>query len=121
MEIRKIFRRNEITLNRIHHTVTVMENGERLKLYINEDPVRIVTGLNKAQKKINETIRNGEPTEDEIKETAEFFANVLLGKEQTKALFEFYAQDAACVMNVCGKIFREQLAAKMTKAQKQMG
>ena len=121
MEIRKLFRRNEITLNRIHHTVTINENGEKLKLTISADPMRIVAGLSKAQKKLNETISKENPTDEDIREAAEFFAGVLLGKEQTEALFNFYAQDAACVINVCGQIFRDQLAAKITKAQKKMG
>ena len=121
MKIKNPFRRNEISLNRIHHTVTVNENGEKLKLVINADPMRIVAGLNKAQKKLNETISNGEPTEEEIREAAEFFAGVIFGKEQTDRLFEFYAGDAACVINVCGQVFRDQLAAKISKAQKKMG
>ena len=121
MIFKKLFRRNEITLNRIHHTVTINENGEKLKLIINADPMRIVAGLSKAQKKLNETVNKEDPSEDEIKEAAEFFAGVLLGKEQTEALFNFYAQDAACVINVCGQIFKDQLAAKITKAQKKMG
>lgn len=119
--MRKLFRRNEISLNRIHHTVTINENGEKLKLIISADPMRIVAGLNKAQKKLNETIAKEEPTEEEIKEAASFFASVLLGKEQTDALFDFYAQDSACVINVCGQIFRDQLAEKISKAQKKMG
>ena len=52
MKIKNPFRSNEISLNRIHHTVTVNENGEKLKLVINADPMRIVAGLNKAQKKL---------------------------------------------------------------------
>lgn len=119
--MRKLFRRNEISLNRIHHTVTINENGEKLKLTISADPMRIVAGLNKAQKKLTETVSKEEPTEEEIKEAAEFFSNVLFGKEQTDQLFDFYAQDSACVINVCGQVFRDQLAAKISKAQKKMG
>lgn len=119
--IKKIFRRNEISLNRIHHTVTINENGEKLKLTISADPMRIVAGLNKAQKKLNETVSKENPTEEDIKEAAEFFSSVLFGKEQTDQLFDFYAQDSACVINVCGQVFRDQLAAKISKAQKKMG
>jgi hypothetical protein len=117
----KLFRRNEISLNRIHHTVTVNENGEKLKLTISADPMRLVAGLTKAQKKLTDTI-NGEkePTEEEIKDAAEYFAAVLFGREQTEKLFEFYAGDAACVINVCGQIFKDQLARKISKAQKKM-
>ena len=117
----KLFRPNEISLNRIHHTVTVNENGEKLKLTISADPMRLVAGLSKAQKKLNETV-NGEkqPTDEEIKDAAEYFAAVLFGHEQTDKLFEFYAGDAACVINVCGQVFRDQLAQKISKAQKKM-
>lgn len=122
MEIRNLFRRkNEVTLNRIHHTVFVVENGERLKLTISADPMRLVAGLSKAQKKLNETINKENPTDEEIKEAAEFFSAVLFGKEQTDKLFDFYAGDAPCVINVCGQIFKDQLTDKITKAQKKMG
>lgn len=117
----KLFRRNEISLNRIHHTVTVNENGEKLKLTISADPMRLVAGLTKAQKRLTDTISGEkEPTEEEIKDAAEYFAAVLFGREQTEKLFEFYAQDAACVINVCGQIFKDQLARKISKAQKKM-
>ena len=121
MEIRKLFRRNEITLHRIHHTVVINENGERLKLVVSADPMRLVAGLTKAQKKLNETISKEDPTDEEIREAAEYFATVLFGKEQTGKLFDFYANDAACVINVCGQVFKDQLAAKISKAQKKMG
>ena len=117
----KLFRRNEISLNRIHHTVTVNENGEKLKLTISADPMRLVAGLTKAQKKLTDTISGEkEPTDDEIKDAAEYVAAVLFGREQTEKLFEFYAGDAACVINVCGQIFKDQLARKISKAQKKM-
>ena len=81
----KLFRRkNEVTLNRIHHTVTINENGEKLKLTISADPMRIVAGLSKAQKKLNETISKENPTDEDIREAAEFFATVLLGKNKRK-------------------------------------
>ena len=117
----KLFRRNEISLNRVHHTVTVNENGEKLKLVVSADPMRLVAGLSKAQAKLTETIKKENPTDEEMKESAELFSAVLFGKEQTERLFDFYAGDAACVINVCGQIFKEQLAAKITKAQKRIG
>lgn len=119
----KLFRRNnEISLNRVHHTVYVNENGEKLKLVVNADPMRLVSGLTKAQAKLAEMVKdNREPEQEEMKEAAEYFAAVLFGKEQTEKLLDFYAGDAACVINVCGQIFRTQLADKITKAQKKMG
>ena len=122
MNIRNLFRRNEVTLNRIHHTVIINENGEKLKLVVNADPMRLVAGINKASKKLEDTIsKDREPTNEEMKEAAEYFSAVLFGKEQTEKLFEFYANDAACVINICAQIFRDQLTDKITKAQKKMG
>ena len=117
----KLFRRtNEVTLNRIHHTVIVNENGEKLKLVVNADPMRLVAGLNKAQAKLKESVGKENPTEEEILDAAEYFAAVLFGKEQTKQLMEFYANDGACVINICGQIFKDQLTEKITAAQKRM-
>lgn len=118
---RKHFRGNEVSLNRVHHTVIINENGEKLKMVVNADPMRLVAGLNKAQKKMQETMQKEEPSEQELKETAEFFAAVLFGKEQTEKLIDFYAGDSACVINICGQIFKDQLSAKIAKVQKAMG
>ena len=114
-------KRNEITLHRVHHTVTVNENGEKLKLIISADPMRLVAGLTKAQEKLTATIKKKNVSDDELKAAAEYFSAVLFGKEQTEKLFEFYAGDAACVINICGQVFKNQLAGKITKAQKKMG
>ena len=135
MCLRKLFRRNEISLHRVHHTVYVNENGEKLKLVVNADPMRLVAGLNKAQKKMAEAVSKETPTDEErlekvkgsyqideeMTEAAEYFAAVMFGKEQTAKLMEFYAGDASCVINVCGQVFKNQLTDKITKAQKQMG
>jgi hypothetical protein len=121
MEIRKLFRRNEISMNRIHHTVIIKEQGERLKLIISADPMRLVAGLTKAQAKLTEVVNAENPTDAEITDAAIVFASTILGKEQAEKLLEFYAGDAACVINVCGQIFRDQLTDKIAKAQKKMG
>ena len=109
----------EISLNRVHDTVKINENGEVLTLVVNADPMRLVAGLNKAQQKLTEMV-NQEPTEDEMKETAEYFAAVIFGTEQARKLMEFYANDAACVINVCGTYFRERLGNKISKVQKKI-
>lgn len=109
----------EISLNRVHDTVKINENGEVLTLVVNADPMRLVAGLNKAQQKMTEMV-NHEPTEDEMKETAEYFAAVIFGTEQARKLMEFYANDAACVINVCGTYFRERLGNKISKVQKKI-
>lgn len=121
MKFGKLFRGNEVTLNRVHHTVTVVENGERLKLVINADPMRLTAGLNKVQEKLTETIQKEDPTPEEMMEAAEYYAAVLFGKDQTEKLKEFYAGDAACIINICGQIFKDQLADKIIRVQKKMG
>ena len=119
---RKLFRRNEVSLHRIHHTVIINENGEKLKLVVNADPMRLVAGLTLAQKKLTDTVnKETEPTAEEMRDAAESLSAVLFGKEQTEKLFEFYAGDSACVINICGQIFKDQLTDKITKAQKKMG
>ena len=111
----------EMTLNPVHDTVKINENGETLVLVVNADPMRIVAGLNKAQQKLNALVNGeAEPTTAEMQEAAEYFAAVIFGTEQAKKLMEFYAGDAACVINICGTYFRERLGAKITNAQKRM-
>lgn len=115
----KLFHKGyEMTLNRVHDTVTIREGDETLKLTVNGDSMRIVAGLNKAQQKM--TALNDESTEEEIISTAEYFASVIFGKEQAEKLMAFYADDPSCVITVCGQYFRERLADKISKVQKKM-
>ena len=44
----------KMTLNRVHDAVTIKEGDETLKLTVNGDSMRMVAGLNKAQKKMLE-------------------------------------------------------------------
>ena len=106
------------TLNRVHDSITIKEGQERLKLVVNGDSMRMVAGLNKAQKRML-ALKEDTP-EDEVKETAEYFASVIFGQEQAEKLMAFYADDPGCVINVCGQYFRERLAEKIAKAQKKM-
>ena len=118
----KLFRKGyDISLNIVHDTLRIRENGEILPLTVSADPMRIVAGLNKAQKKLNDLVNNGEPTEEEMREAAQFFASVIFGQEQAEKLMAFYNDDAACVINVCGTYFRERLAGKISKLQKKHG
>ena len=49
----KLFRKGyDITLKRIKDTVRIKENGETLVLTVSADPMRIVSGLAKAQDKL---------------------------------------------------------------------
>ena len=111
----------ELSLNRVHDTVVINENGEKLTLTVNADPMRLVAGLNKAQQKLNELVNNGnEPSEEQMKDAAQYFAAVIFGNEQARQIMDFYANDAACVINVCGTYFRERLGEKISKIQKRM-
>ena len=113
-----MFKKYELTLNRVHDTVVVKEGGERLPLVVNGDAMRMVAGLNIAQKKMLEL--KDETPDDEVKEVAEYFAAVIFGPEQAKKLMAFYADDPACVINVCATYFRERLAGKIADVQKKM-
>ena len=114
----RLFKRGyEVTLNRVHDTIRINENGEILPLVVNADPMRIVAGLAKAQEKLKELVKDN-PSDEDMQVAAEFFAAVIFGKEQAKKLMDFYAGDAACVINVCGKYFRERLGGIIEKAQK---
>ena len=110
----------KITLNRVHDTVKINENGETLTLTVNADPMRLVAGLNKAQEKLSFLVNGNEPTNEQMQDAAEYFAAVIFGNEQAKQLMAFYANDAACVINVCGTYFRERLGDKISKIQKRM-
>jgi hypothetical protein len=80
--------------------------------------MRMVAGLNKAQAKMKGI--TDETPDDVVKETAEYFAAVIFGKEQAAQLMAFYADDPGCVITVCGRYFSERLADKITEAQKRM-
>ena len=116
----KLFKRRgyEMTLNRIHDTIVIREDNEKLTLTVNGDAMRMVAGLTKAQEKMK-ALTNDTPDE-EVKAVAEYFAAVIFGREQASKLMAFYADDPGCVISVCGKYFKERLAEKITKAQKRM-
>lgn len=115
----KLFRRGyEMTLNRVHDTVTIREAEERLTLTVNGDALRMVAGLNKAQQKM--TSINDGSSDDEVREAAEYFAAVIFGREQAEKLMAFYADDPGSVITICGRYFKERLAGKITAIQKKM-
>ena len=113
-----MFGKYEVTLNRVHDTVTIKEGNEKLTLTVNGDAMRMVAGFNKAQQKM--IALNDDSSEEQIKEAAEYFSAVIFGKEQTEKLMQFYANDPGCVISVCGRYFRERLAGKIAKVQKKM-
>lgn len=115
----KIFRRGyEMTLNRVHDTVTIREGDDKITLTVNADAMRIVAGLTKAQAKMKEL--TDDSPDAVVKECAEFFAAVIFGKEQTAQLMAFYADDPGCVITVCGQYFQKRLAGKISAMQKRM-
>ena len=114
-----IFRRGyELTLNRVHDNIVIKEGGETLRLAVNGDSMRMVAGLNKAQRKMKEL--PDDATDEQVKEAAEYFAAVIFGKEQAEKLMAFYADDPGCVISVCGRYFKERLADKIARVQKKI-
>jgi hypothetical protein len=112
-----LFRRGfEMTLNRVHDTITIKEGGEALKLTVNGDAMRMVAGLNKAQQKMLDLPDNADDAT--VKECAEYFAAVIFGQEQAAKLMAFYADDPGCVITVCGQYFKVRLANKIAQVQK---
>ena len=105
-----------LSLNRVHDTVIIREGRESLRLVVDGDPMRMVAGLNQAQKML--VLINDETSDEDKRKTAEYFATVIFGKEQAAQLLTFYRDDALCVVNVCGTYFRDRLNKLITKAQK---
>ena len=116
----KLFKRRgyEMTLNRVHDTIVIREDDEKLTLTVNGDAMRMVAGLTKAQERMKALTED--TPDEEVKAVAEYFAAVIFGREQASKLMAFYADDPGCVISVCGKYFKERLAEKITKAQKRM-
>lgn len=110
------FRKNEITLNRVHDTVCIREGDERLTLKVDADPNRIIAGLSYAGKLLQAL--TAESTEEQRHDAIMYYARSIFGPDQAEKLLDFYHGDAGCVVNVCGKYFSERLAKKITKAQK---
>ena len=117
----KLFRRNELSLNRIRDSVVVREGNETLKLYVDCDATTIVQKLLNAKREIDRVSKNAEATDNERTEAAITLASSMFGDEQTKELLNFYHGDAGCVVTICGMYFgnnKHGLSKKITKAQK---
>ena len=114
---RWLFRRPyDISLHRVRDRVRIVEGEERLELQVDADPMRMVAGLNEAQRRLKALAADS--TEEAQKDAALYFAGVIFGAEQANALMDFYNGDPGCVINICGKYFSAHLAAKIEKAQK---
>ena len=105
-----------VSLNRVHDLVKVREGGDSLRLTVDDDPMRMVAGLNEAQK-ILKTINNETSDKDKLT-AAKYFAEVIFGEEQAGKLLDFYRGDALCIINLCGTYFKDRLGDLITKAQK---
>lgn len=113
----KFFRKGyEMTLNRVHDTVTIKEGDERLTLNVNGDAMHMIAGMNKANQKLQALTDDSK--DEEVIEAAEYFAAVIFGREQAARLMRFYANDPGCVISVCGQYFKERLVDRIVKVQK---
>ena len=111
-----MFRKKDLSLGRVYDTISIREGSERLVLHVNNDPNRIVIGMNESQKRLKSIDKD--TTDEERAEIARFFASVIFGDEQTQKLFDFYYGDAMCVISIASKYFSERLAKKIIEAQK---
>ena len=107
-----------MSLNRVHDRVRIVEGDERLELRVDADAMRMVAGLNEAQRHLRALTEDN--TGEQQKEAALYFAGVIFGGEQAKALMDFYHDDAACVINICGRYFSDRLAKLIEKAQRRL-
>jgi hypothetical protein len=102
--------------SRVRDRVRVVAGGEALELRVDADAMRMVLGLNDAQRRMR-ALKDGS-TEDELRDTAMFFAGVIFGRDQASALAEFYSGDPGSIIRTCGRYFSERLAGKIEDAQK---
>ena len=106
----------KISLNRIHDRVRITEGDERIELRVDADPMRMVAGLNESQRRLK-TLTD-ESTEEQQRDAALYFAGVIFGQEQAGELLAFYHNDAACVINVCGRYFTDRLSKLIENVQR---
>ena len=105
-----------MSLGRVHDTVVIREGAEKLTLRVDADPMRVTAGLmqaGEAMQRWKEETKIGKQ-----REYALFFAGVIFGPEQAKALLNFYHNNPACVVNVCGQYFDRRLRGLIEKAQR---
>ena len=114
----RLFRRDEMSLGRVHGTLVITEGFDKLTLKVNEDPMRLTAGLVHVQRLLKTWTEK--TTEKQKKDIALTYATVIFGTEQAKKLLDFYHGDAACVINVCAQYFARTLSRLINKAQKRM-
>ena len=117
-KLMRLFRRDEMSLGRVHGTLVITEGFDKLTLKVNEDPMRLTAGLVQVQRLLKTWTEK--TTEKQKKDIALTYATVIFGTEQAKKLLDFYHGDAACVINVCAQYFARTLSRLINKAQKRM-
>jgi hypothetical protein len=116
-DIRWPFKRPyNISLHRVYDRVRIIEGDERLELCVDADPMRMVAGLNDAQRRLRAL--TDESSDEQLRECALYFASVIFGQKQADALIDFYHGDPGCVIRICGQYFSGHLAEKIARAQK---
>lgn len=113
-----LFKKNVLTLNRVHDTVVIAEGGEKIKLHVDADPMRMVAGLNQVQRMFQALNENS--SEEEARSAAMYYAAVIFGHDQADQLAAFYHNDAGCIIGICGRYFTGRLNKLITAAQKKI-
>lgn len=115
-----MFKRNhEISLHRVHDTVTFRECDDKLTLRVYGDANRMTAGLLHVRRKMKDLTEES-PLEEQL-DAAREMATVIFGEEQADKLMEFYHNDPPGVLNVCLQYFQQRLTKKLVKAQKRDG
>ena len=114
-----MFRRKELTLNRVRDHITIREGNDTIRLTVDSDANMLIHGVRMAQKTLQ---RLQEEDDEDLKGTAaKQLSEAIFGKEQAEQLLEFYNGSYECVITICGMYFGDHkngLGKKITKAQK---
>ena len=95
--------------------IEFFDGKNTLPVNVRADAASLVANIKKAYDKLSAL--TDESTEETKAETARMFAHAIFGQEDGDKVCEFY-KDPLTVISVCGKYFKDRLAAKITKAQK---
>lgn len=109
-------RKYNLTLNRVHDSVTIKEGTDTLDLQVESDPDRIIAGLSAANKALRAI--NDNSTDEETRNAARMLAACIFGEEQADKLLAFYHDDPGCVIRACSMYFSKRLSHLITDAQK---
>ena len=114
-----MFRKKELTLNRVRDHITIREGNDTLNLTVDSNANMLIREVRTAQKTLQ---RLQEENNEELKETAaKQLSEAIFGKEQAGQLLDFYNGNFECVITICGMYFGDHkngLGKKITKAQK---